>query len=197
MDTTRSFDGMLGRLAAPVMALLNSDSERDAVTHLAPAPDDNVVVIGFGPGLGLSMLAQVITSGRIAGIDPSQVMLDHARRRNQAACRSDLIDLRRGRADNLPWPDQSFDGAIAVNTIQLWDPFPASAAEVARVLRPGGRFVSFTHEWAIHRSTGLTAEDWTRDAADVFGQCGLGETRSWSVPARSGPSIALTARRDT
>lgn len=195
MDTTRSFDGMLGRLAAPVMALLNSDSERDAVTHLAPAPDDDVVVIGFGPGLGLGLLTKVITAGHIAGIDPSQVMLDHARRRNQAACRSGLIDLRRGRADDLPWPGRSFDGAIVVNTLQLWDPFGASAAEVARVLRPGGRFVSFTHEWAIHRGTGLTADDWVRDATAVFGQCGLGETRSWSVPARSGLSIALTARR--
>jgi ubiquinone/menaquinone biosynthesis C-methylase UbiE len=32
--------------------------------------------------VGLHMLTEVISTGHIAGIDPSQAMLDHARRRN-------------------------------------------------------------------------------------------------------------------
>jgi ubiquinone/menaquinone biosynthesis C-methylase UbiE len=195
MDSAQLFDGMLTRLVAPVMAMVNRDTESEAVAHLAPAPDENVLVIGFGPGIGLHVLAGVITAGRIAGIDPSPVMHDHARRRNRAACDCGLIELRRGRADNLPWPDESFDAVMAINNIQLWDPFRASVAEVARVLRPAGRFVSFTHEWAIHRSTGLATGEWTGQAAAAFRDCGLADTRSWQAAARSGPSIAFTARR--
>lgn len=183
------------RLVAPIMARVNSDTEREAVELLAPASREDVLVIGFGPGIGLRVLAEVVTHGHIAGIDPSQVMHDYARRRNRAACERGLIELRLGRADDLPWPDQSFDAVIANNNIQFWNPFQASVAEVARVLRPQGRFVSFTHEWAIHRSTGMTTDDWTGQATEVFRDCGLAETRSWRADARSGPSIAFTARR--
>jgi len=183
------------RLVAPIMARVNSDTEREAVAHLAPAPNEDVLVIGFGPGIGLRVLAGVITTGHIAGIDPSQVMHESARRRNRAACERGLIELRHGRADALPWPDRSFDSVIANNNIQMWEPFKVSVAEVARVLRPGGRFVSFTHEWAIHRSTGMTTDDWTGQATAVFRDCGLAETRSWRADARSGPSVAFTARR--
>jgi ubiquinone/menaquinone biosynthesis C-methylase UbiE len=183
------------RLVAPIMARVNSDTESAAVAQLAPAHDEDVLVIGFGPGVGLRALAQVVTAGHIAGIDPSQVMHDHARRRNRAACERGLIELRRGRADDLPWPDESFDGAIAVNNMQFWEPFGASVAEVARVLRPAGRFVSFTHEWAIPRGSGMTTDDWTGRAGAVFRDRGLGETRTWRTTARSGTSIAFTARR--
>lgn len=195
MDRNWSFDGIPGRLAALIMARVNSDTESAAVAHLAAAPDEDVLVIGFGPGVGLHKLTEVITTGHIAGIDPSRAMLGHARRRNRAACQSGLIDLRRGRADSLPWPDQSFDAAIAVNSIQFWAPFRDSVAEVARVLRPAGRFVSFTHEWAIRRHGGAGADGWVRDAAAIFRECGLPETRTWRAAARSGPSIAFTARR--
>ena len=195
MNSGRSFEGLTGRLSASIMARVNSDTEATAVAHLAPTASADVLVIGFGPGEGLHLLAEIIPEGQIAGIDLSQVMLDHARRRNREACDSGLIDLRLGRADALPWPDRSFDGIIAVNSIQLWDPFRDSVAEVARVLRPDGRFVSFTHEWAIRRSTHMGVEEWLRRAETIFAECDLGRTRSWQAASRSGTSIGLTAHR--
>ena len=68
-----------------------------------------------------------------------------------------------------------------MNTIQLWAPFRGSVAEVARVLRPAGRFVSYTHEWAIHRNSGMTTGGWIRHATAIFCECGLAETRSWQL----------------
>jgi SAM-dependent methyltransferase len=143
----------------------------------------------------LHVLAGRIADGCIAGIDPSQVMLNQARRRNRAAVESGRIELRRGTADDLPWPGGSFDAVLTVNTIQLWRPFDASAREVTRVLRPGGRLISYTHGWAIRKSSGLDVEDWAVQTAASCRQCGLAEPRWWRAKADRGSSVAFVARR--
>jgi len=195
MAAAGPFDGPIGFITATIMARANRAAEEEAVAELAPGPGDDVLVAGFGPGVGLHVLAGRITDGRIAGIDPSQVMLNQARRRNRAAVESGRIELRLGTADDLPWPGGSFDAVLTVNTIQLWRPFAASAREVARVLRPGGRLISYTHDWAIRRSSGLDVEDWAAQTAVSCRQSGLAEPRWWRAKADRGSSIAFVARR--
>lgn len=191
-----AFDGPIGVITARIMARANRETEAEAVKELAPARDDDVLVVGFGPGVGLRLLSRVITEGHIAGVDPSRVMLREAARRNRVAVDSGLIELRRGTADALPWEDASFDAVATVNTMQLWRPFAACVAEVARVLRPDGRLVSYTHDWAIKRSTGMDIEDWARHAAVTFLEHGLIDARWWRGKAESGKSVAFSARRD-
>ncbi|HEY3648587.1 MAG TPA: methyltransferase domain-containing protein [Streptosporangiaceae bacterium] len=89
----------------------------------------------------------------------------------------------------------SFDAVLTVNTIQLWRPFAASVREVARVLRPGGRLISYTHDWAIRRSSGLDVGDWAAQTAASCRQCGLAEPRWWRAREDRGSSIAFVARR--
>ena len=47
----------------------------------------------------------------------------------------------RGDAENLPFPDQSFDAVINIESSHCYPRFPRFLAEVARVLRPGGHFL--------------------------------------------------------
>lgn len=161
------FDGPLGLVAGRVMVRQNAPAELEAIDELAPAPDDSVLLIGFGPGVGISALLPRLPSGRIGGVDPSWAMNVLARRRS----RDPRVRLERTTAARLPWPDDYFDGATAVNSIQLWDPLAASAAEVARVLRPGGRLVTITHDWVLRDVDGIVATlasvfaDVTRSAA--------------------------------
>jgi SAM-dependent methyltransferase len=195
MAATGVFDGPIGIITAAIMARANRAAEEEAIAELAPRPGDDVLVAGFGPGVGLRLMAERITSGRIAGIDPSEVMRKQARRRNRAAVDSGRIELRQGTADDLPWPGGTFDAVLTVNTIQLWRPFDASVREVARVLRPGGRLISYTHDWAIRRSSGLDVDDWAAQAAALCRQCGLAEPRWWRAKADRGSSIAFVACR--
>ena len=48
----------------------------------------------------------------------------------------------RGRAQELPFRDQSFDAAICHLAFMLFDDVPAVVAELSRVLKPGARFVA-------------------------------------------------------
>ncbi len=129
------FDSVAGVAAARVMAVVNADMEREAIDAVAPSVDDAVLEIGFGPGVGIEMLARQLAGGRVAGIDPSTAMLRAAERRNRAAIRDGRVELRLAAVHELPFVDASFDGAFAVNSMQLWGPPDASAAELARVLR--------------------------------------------------------------
>jgi len=51
------------------------------------------------------------------------------------------LDFVQGDAENLPFPDQSFDAVINVEASHQYPHFPRFLEEVARVLRPGGYFL--------------------------------------------------------
>lgn len=182
------FDGPLGLLTGRIMARRNAAAEREAIETLAPSPQDAVLAIGFGPGAGVAELAPRVAS--VGGVDPSWAMVTVARRRARAG----QVRLERGTADRIPWPDNSFDGAIAVNSIMFWRPLEVSITEVARVLRPGARLVTFTHDWAVARGKDETVDGWLADTTAALEAGGFTEVRHWRGESEQGRSVALTAR---
>jgi ubiquinone/menaquinone biosynthesis C-methylase UbiE len=53
--------------------------------------------------------------------------------------RSGRIDLHLGSVERLPFADNTFDRAFAVNSMQVWPDAVAGLFEIRRVLRRGGR----------------------------------------------------------
>lgn len=133
--------GLGGRIAGLLMAVKNRPMGRAALDALDPQPGARVLEIGFGPGVVLDALGRRPEVARIAGIDPSELMLAWARRRCRAVAAAGRLDLRLGCAESLPWPDASFDRAVAVNSFHLWNDPQAGLREVRRVLASGGRLV--------------------------------------------------------
>ncbi len=104
--------------------------------HLAPRPDGRYLDIGCGTGNYTMMIQDGVYD--FVGVDPSEEMLQQARRR------SSDIDWRQGRAEQCGLPDASVDGIVASLTIHHWHNLAAGCREMWRVLRPGGRMVIFT-----------------------------------------------------
>ena len=96
--------------------------------------------VAVGTGRNLEHYRAEVT---ISGVDVSPAMLAIARRRADDLGRR--VDLREGDAENLPFPDASFDTvvcALALCTI----PRPVAAVgEMRRVLAPGGRLLLLDH----------------------------------------------------
>ena len=106
------------------------------VRRLGPAPDAEVLEIGPGPGWFSRELAAAVPRGRLALLDVQPEMLAQARIR----AASPVVDTTVGDACALPFEDATFDAVVATAVLGE-TPDPARAiAEVARVLRPGGRF---------------------------------------------------------
>lgn len=77
--------GFLGRLGGIIMARTNQRIAQRAIELLDVQPSDKVLEIGFGLGVGIKLLASSASSGWVAGIDPSEEMVEQARARNANA----------------------------------------------------------------------------------------------------------------
>lgn len=132
-------EGLLGKLGSIVMARMNRQAAAWGIELLELRGDEIVLEIGFGPGVAIEIMAKSAPGIRIAGIDPSPEMVGQAARRNAAAIARNAVDLRRGSADDLPFDNDTFDAALAINSLQVWPDAMAGLREIRRVAKPGGR----------------------------------------------------------
>ncbi len=98
--------------------------------------------VGCGTGtLALEARERVGITGRVCGIDPSRQMIAYARRK--AAGRSLSVDFQLGVVEHLAFPDRSFDVVLCTWMIHHLptDDKRQGLAEMARVLKPGGRLL--------------------------------------------------------
>ena len=95
-----------------------------------------VLDIGCGEGQ-VARLAKRIGADLVVGIDPTwnQIRI--------ASDRAGGIHVARAGADSLPFGDETFDSVIACLVFEHIREVDAAIAEVARVLRRGGRFCFF------------------------------------------------------
>jgi SAM-dependent methyltransferase len=91
-----------------------------------------VLDLGCGDGFLLELLAEA--GHEVSGIDLSAADLALARRRPSLAG----AKLLEGRAQDLPFPDDAFDACVSHMAFMLMPDIDRVAAELARVLRPGG-----------------------------------------------------------
>lgn len=166
LDMYRMFvvpEGKWGEEGAALMVDLGDDMSKNVVELLDLQPTDNVIEIGFGPGIGLETLAKVVTNGSIVGVDPSDVMHRLAGTRNAINIDKGQLSLLKGTVAALPFADTTFDAAISMDNMHFWKNPQQGLLELKRVLRPGGKLVcSFTpssggskHGWkALFTKTG-------------------------------------------
>jgi ubiquinone/menaquinone biosynthesis C-methylase UbiE len=148
--------GVLGKLGGLVMARTNAGCGAWVAGLLEVEPDDRILEVGFGPGMLVRRLADLASTGQIAGVDPSPEMVAQARAQNAAAIVRGQVDLRPGSVENLPFADDSFDNALAINSMQVWPDALVGLREVRRVLKPGGRVALGFTSYSGQKSEGLT-----------------------------------------
>lgn len=139
-----------GRFAAPAWS---------AVLDVAGlVPGQRVLDVGCGSGDLLAHLGDLRLSA--AGIDPAPGMVTRARGVAPAA------DIRSAEAADLPWDDDTFDLAIAVNALHLADEAAPALAEMSRVVVPGGHVAIVTWADRQHNDVDVIARALAADDGD-------------------------------
>ena len=104
---------------------------RFLVSRLDVSPQDTVLDVATGTGAVARELLER-KGCAVVGIDQSPEMLAEARRRLPAS-----VTLVEGRAEELPFPDGSFDGLTFTYLLRYVEDPAATLRELTRVLRPG------------------------------------------------------------
>jgi SAM-dependent methyltransferase len=117
-----AYDRFMGRYAQELAS---------PFADFAEVREGHVLDVGCGTGVLTEELARRVGATSVAAVDPSP-MVDACRARVPGA------DVRTGAAEALPWPEATFDAALAQLVLHFLDDPRAGLAEMGRVVRPGG-----------------------------------------------------------
>lgn len=134
----RNPTGFFGRLISNGMAHNNEPAVSWTISRLDIQPDDRILEIGFGPGVGIEYAAQKAFKGLVAGIDASETMVQVASHRNANAIKAGQVNLKQGDVSSLTYADESFDKAVTIHCIYFWANAIACLQEIRRTLKPNG-----------------------------------------------------------
>jgi ubiquinone/menaquinone biosynthesis C-methylase UbiE len=103
--------------------------------------DGEILEIGFGTALNLEHYPDRVR--HLAAVDPGQGMARIARRKIEAS--SVDVELHIQTAEELPFDAEHFDCVVSTWTLCSIADAERAVAEIARVLKPGGRFLCLEH----------------------------------------------------
>ena len=107
------------------------------VATQSPLTGKDVLEVSCGHGGGAAYLTRTLSPRSYTGLDlnPAGIRLCQQRHRMEG------LEFTTGDAGNLPFADNTFDAVINVEASHCYPAFARFLSEVARVLRPGGRFL--------------------------------------------------------
>src|SRR5262245_21780510 len=119
-----AYDRFMGRYSMP---LAEQFASAGGVERGRTAVD-----VGCGPGALTRVLVERLGIDAVAACDPSPRFVEE--------CRSRLpgVDVRLGRAEEIPFEDERFDAALAQLVLHFVSDPPVAIVEMARTVRPGG-----------------------------------------------------------
>jgi SAM-dependent methyltransferase len=122
--TADAYGRFMGRFSEPLAARF---------VELAQAePGQRALDVGCGPGGLTTQLVDRLGAGAVSAVDPSAPFVAAVRERLPG------VDVRSAAAEDLPFPDHSFDLVLAQLVVHFMADPVSGLAEMARVTRPGG-----------------------------------------------------------
>ena len=134
--------GFAGRLMGVALNVGDRKDVTAAVDALSIPPKGVVADVGFGGGIGISLLLdRVDASGKVHGVEVSSEMLSRARRRFGKEISAGRLELHEASMTDLPFGPGSLDGIITANTIYFVSDLDRAFAEFASALKSSGHAV--------------------------------------------------------
>jgi ubiquinone/menaquinone biosynthesis C-methylase UbiE len=133
--------GTLGKFVGYLMSVKNKERSNWTVEKINFKPSDYILKIGYGPGTTLKKIASKLTTGFIAGIDHSPVMLTQAIKKNNKNIENNKVDLKCGTVWELKYPEKYFDIIFGSNVHFFWKDTVKEFNRLYSFLKENGRLV--------------------------------------------------------
>ena len=131
-------EGFLGHLAGKIMSRRNRERVDWVVPLLNIKPGENILEIGYGPGLAIEKIGGITENEKITGIDHSGVMLKQAVKRNASMIKDGRLSLYSGTLDDLE-ENELFDIVFSINVAIFWDDPVAELIKIYKRMKNNGR----------------------------------------------------------
>jgi SAM-dependent methyltransferase len=193
-----SFAGMISPVGA------------SALRHVGVQSGLTLLDVGTGNGANVAIPAAQ-QGATVTGLDVTPELLDHARRNAEAA--GVKVEWVEGDAQELPFPDDSFDRVVSTFAVIFVPDHREGVRELMRVCKPGGRIAmtGWAPEGFVGSQSRLSASfvppppgfdvpsDWGREeyAREIFGELGVSPEVYEESVVFEFPSVEETVRRYT
>ena len=194
---------LVWHIAASLPEFWSSDLNRAVVDVVVPQTGE--VVLDLGAGMGPASVeahCRVTPGGRVVAVDPSRSMRTILRARRRLH-RLRGLEVRDGRAEQLPVEPSSVDALFAVNATHHFADLIRFSDELVRVLRPGGRVVLVEEDLSHpeHPFAKVAGEHHhgpadidVRALLELFSQAGLTDASAVYQRVGGRPATVITGR---
>jgi demethylmenaquinone methyltransferase / 2-methoxy-6-polyprenyl-1,4-benzoquinol methylase len=133
--------GRYDRLAEVLSMGQNGRWRRAMVDHIVPQRPGLILDVASGPA-GVALQLADRTEARVVGVDLTLDMLRQGRNNIAGRSMADRVQLVAGRAEQMPFADESFEALTFTYLLRYVDDPQATLFELARVVKPGGAVAS-------------------------------------------------------
>jgi len=132
--------GIPGMIISELMIFGNRSAYENLLRDLMIQASDKILEIGYGPGVGISLISNRTKSCEIFGVDFSELMYRRASRRNFRFIKNDRVHLMFGDFVEIELNTTDFDKIFCINVVYFWDDLLKPFGKVHSLLKDNGTF---------------------------------------------------------
>lgn len=132
--------GLFGIFSANRMVKINQGNYDRLISDLELQPQDKILEIGYGPGIGIRMIAEQCTTCTIHGIDFSGLMHKRASNYNKSHIDEGRVQLQHGDFLTAAVVINDYDKIFCLNVVYFWNELNSPFTKVYSLLKEGGWF---------------------------------------------------------
>ncbi|HKM09494.1 MAG TPA: class I SAM-dependent methyltransferase [Candidatus Methanomethylophilaceae archaeon] len=139
--------GEEGRKTLENMNLQHKELSEWAMSLLPEMRPEGILDVGCGGGMQMKMLGDKFPKAHLTGVDISEESVRFALNYNKDKVSSGLCRVDQAPAEELPYPDKTFDLVSAFETYFFWTDPVTAFREIYRVLRPNGILMVISEQY--------------------------------------------------
>lgn len=133
--------GFWGNLMIKSMNKGHSQLTDWALCHVKIEHNDTLLDIGCGGGRTVDKLCNMVSNGKVFGVDYSELCVKNSQKLNQKNILCGKASIQQASVSELPFDSNKFNVITAVETYYFWPDKLNDLKEIYRVLAPGGKLL--------------------------------------------------------
>ncbi|MBR2662322.1 MAG: class I SAM-dependent methyltransferase [Clostridia bacterium] len=138
---TRKPEGFLGKLMVNGMNSGHAKLAEWGMSSLEGIGAESIAELGCGGGGNAAKLLERYPKAKLTALDYSELSVEKTKKTNQRSVAEGRCTVLQGNVADLPFEKESFDLAMAFETVYFWPGLETCFTEVFRTLKPGGAFL--------------------------------------------------------